>query len=230
VTEREWTRGNNLQEMLDFVRLHQGAARTKAGRRRLRLFCCACVRHVSRPTDPADLPGLLDIAEQCAEGLAGNRELAQGRRAALPGTRSTSAVEPILRQAMCACLDQDQFAQRVPVCAQLATFVAAQRSYGEQHHTDVAVTASQKAYAAETAFQPDLMREIFGNPFRPLAARKFSADLRSLAQSCNEGDASVYPILADALADLGEEAAAAHCRQSGHVKGCHIVDWVRGMA
>ena len=48
-----------------------------------------------------------------------------------------------------------------------------------------------------------------------------------LAQACYD-DQSHYPLMADALADLGEEAAAAHCRQPRHVKGCHVVDWILG--
>jgi hypothetical protein len=50
-----------------------------------------------------------------------------------------------------------------------------------------------------------------------------------LARAINEGDHSLYPLLADALDDLGEPDAAGHCRQGEHVKGCHIVDWVLGM-
>jgi hypothetical protein len=49
-----------------------------------------------------------------------------------------------------------------------------------------------------------------------------------LAQACYEGDRSLLPVLADALTDLGEEAAAEHCRQEGHARGCHVIDWVRG--
>ena len=37
-----------------------------------------------------------------------------------------------------------------------------------------------------------------------------------------------FPILADALDDLGEGQAAEHCRRGGHVKGCHVLDWVLG--
>jgi hypothetical protein len=37
-----------------------------------------------------------------------------------------------------------------------------------------------------------------------------------------------FLVLADALADLGEEQAGEHCRLGGHVKGCHVLDWVLG--
>jgi hypothetical protein len=84
------------------------------------------------------------------------------------------------------------------------------------------------AEKAEHRAQCDLVREIFGNPFRPLPLRSFSAHVRGLAQAWYEGDALLLPLLADALADLGEQAAAEHLRQGNHVKGCHVVDWARG--
>jgi hypothetical protein len=71
-----------------------------------------------------------------------------------------------------------------------------------------------------------LLREVFGNPFRPLPARSFPAHVLALAGAAAEEDPSLYPLLADALDDLGEEQAADHCRQAQHVKGCHVVDWI----
>ena len=50
-----------------------------------------------------------------------------------------------------------------------------------------------------------------------------------LARECYDAFPAVsdrFLILADALADLAEEQAAEHCRQSEHVKGCHVLDWV----
>jgi hypothetical protein len=74
----------------------------------------------------------------------------------------------------------------------------------------------------------ELLREIFGNPFRPPAKRRFTAELRGLALACYD-DQSHYPLLADALADVGEDEAAAHCRLPAHVRGCHVVDWILGL-
>jgi hypothetical protein len=85
--------------------------------------------------------------------------------------------------------------------------------------------------AGGAAARASLLREVFGNPFRPLPARRFPVEVRGLAEACYAGFPEQSPdlaVLADALADLGEEAAAAHLRQGVHVKGCHIVDWVLG--
>jgi hypothetical protein len=53
----------------------------------------------------------------------------------------------------------------------------------------------------------------------------------ALARECEHtfpGTSPCFPLLADALADLGHEEAAAHCRATGHVLGCHVLDWVLG--
>jgi hypothetical protein len=50
-----------------------------------------------------------------------------------------------------------------------------------------------------------------------------------LAQACSDAFPHVsdqFLILADALEDLGEGQAAAHCREKVHVKGCHVLDWI----
>ncbi len=80
-----------------------------------------------------------------------------------------------------------------------------------------------------------LVRDIFGNPFRPVA---FSPSWRSdtavsLARGMYEArDFAAMPILADALQDAGCDNADIldHCRDAkgGHVRGCWVVDLVLG--
>jgi hypothetical protein len=84
------------------------------------------------------------------------------------------------------------------------------------------------------AFYSALVRDIFGNPFRPVT---FSAEWRTdtavtLARTMYEArDFSAMPILADALQDAGCDNVdlLAHCRGPGpHVRGCWVVDLVLG--
>jgi hypothetical protein len=80
---------------------------------------------------------------------------------------------------------------------------------------------------AETAF----LRCLFGNPWRPLPPRPFPVHVVGLAQSIYAAFPAVspeYAILADALEELGEADAAAHCRTGLHAKGCHLLDWITG--
>ncbi len=79
-----------------------------------------------------------------------------------------------------------------------------------------------------------LLRDVFGNPFRPAT---FSTEWRSsttvalAAQMYESRDFSAMPILADALQDAGCDDADVlnHCRKpSVHVRGCWVVDLVLG--
>jgi hypothetical protein len=80
-----------------------------------------------------------------------------------------------------------------------------------------------------------LVRDIFGNPFRPVT---FDADWRTstvvaLAKQMYESrDFSAMPILADALQDAGceNDDILKHCRDAKgvHVRGCWVVDLVLG--
>jgi hypothetical protein len=88
----------------------------------------------------------------------------------------------------------------------------------------------------ELSAQADLLREIFGNPFRPVAfdPRWRTADVVALAQAIYDDRAfDRMPILADALLDAGcdDEQVIGHCRGDGpHVRGCWVVDLVLGKA
>lgn len=100
-----------------------------------------------------------------------------------------------------------------------------------------------RTLTAVRAAQADLVREVVGNPFRPVA---FSPSWRTdttvaLARQMYESrEFSAMPILADALQDAGcdNPDILSHCRdekagggssaQGGHVRGCWVVDLVLG--
>jgi hypothetical protein len=102
--------------------------------------------------------------------------------------------------------------------------------------------------------QADFLRDIFGNPLRPMdtgwyrtavypgGAHRINVPaanpswqtrtVTSLARLAYDGqDFSLLPVLADALEDAGCENAFVldHCRSQGpHVRGCWVVDLVLG--
>jgi hypothetical protein len=95
------------------------------------------------------------------------------------------------------------------------------------------------AWASESDIQmaiASLLRDIFGNPFRPVAFNPSwrSATALDLARGMYESrDFGPMPILADALEDAGcdSDDILAHCRGDGpHVRGCWVVDLVLGKA
>ena len=87
---------------------------------------------------------------------------------------------------------------------------------------------------AERAAQADLIRDVFGNPFRPVYAdpRWLTSTVLSLAQSIYSDRAfDRLPILADVLEEAGcdDPDILTHLRSDGpHVRGCWAVDLVLG--
>jgi hypothetical protein len=76
----------------------------------------------------------------------------------------------------------------------------------------------------------DLLRDIVGNPFRPVSAdpRWLTSSVIDLARAMYESrDFAAMPILADALEEAGCDSPdiLAHCRRGGtHIRGCWAVD------
>ncbi|HEY1191931.1 MAG TPA: hypothetical protein VGE74_30150, partial [Gemmata sp.] len=235
MTETEWGACADPGPMQRFLRDARGAARRKQGRRRLRLFACACARgvwHLLR--QPGSRQGLYS-AELYADGQTTTRELATA------GRQAKAAVAA----------EYPNFEARSRVhgeAAQAARHAAAPR-YDDGNHPSVAhaAIAASRAWALERgesfdgehqrqrqAVHAGWLRDIFGNPFRPItlspAWRTDTA--RALARQMYESrDFSALPILADALQDAGCDAAEVlgHCREPGeHARGCWAVDLVLG--
>ncbi|VTR94122.1 Uncharacterized protein OS=Sorangium cellulosum (strain So ce56) GN=sce5710 PE=4 SV=1 [Gemmata massiliana] len=84
------------------------------------------------------------------------------------------------------------------------------------------------------AAQAALLRDIFGNPFRPVTfspSWRTSTAVALASQMYESRDFGAMPILADALQDAGCDSTDVldHCRGPGpHVRGCWVVDLVLG--
>jgi hypothetical protein len=81
----------------------------------------------------------------------------------------------------------------------------------------------------------DILRDVFGNPFRKTnfnRAWRTSTAVALAEQMYESRDFGAMPILADALQDAGCEDAVilSHCRdaKATHVRGCWVVDLVLG--
>ena len=107
----------------------------------------------------------------------------------------------------------------------------------------VLTTRSDNAYSAACKVYYDLayrengwiVRDIFGNPFRPVAfdpAWRTETAVLLARQMYDSRDFGAMPILADALQDAGceSEEILSHCRDANqvHVRGCWVVDLVLG--
>jgi hypothetical protein len=86
----------------------------------------------------------------------------------------------------------------------------------------------------QSSAYPTLLRDIVGNPFRPVVLDSHwrTANVIGLAQSIYAERAfDLMPILADALEDAGCDNTdiLIHCRQAGkHMRGCWVVDLALG--
>jgi hypothetical protein len=99
---------------------------------------------------------------------------------------------------------------------------------------------ASKHLTQHLAAEPDwpggwLVREVFGNPFRPIAFHPSWLTPTAVGIARGVYDDRAFdrlPILADALQDAGceDEQVLAHCRGGGpHVRGCWVVDGVLGL-
>jgi hypothetical protein len=213
--ERTWLTGDDFRGMIAHLRDEHRAARTKAGKRKLRLFQAACFRMIWDLLPPQLRP-VVEALEQDADGRP--VEGGMGRLYAVVMQSHTPAIADSTTQH---CIHFGLMQAVIPGSpAQAADRIA--------RYVEMAVSSSGLPLRASArTCLCELLRDVFGNPFRPLPRRKFPAEVVGLAQACYD-DHSHYPVLADALDDLGEPEMAAHCRLSGHVRGCHVVDHVLG--
>jgi hypothetical protein len=188
--------------------------------RKLRLFGCACGRRLSHIVTDERFEEALSVLERYADGLAKESDRIRvskcdefkvvkgGKRTAGHFARSTihDTAQKTIQRAI----------------NYLGVAVAS------------ALQTSPKSHSAEYAQNMILLRDIFGNPFRPVT---FSPSWRtdtvlSLARQMYESrEFGAMPILADALQDAGcdSDDILAHCRGAGpHVRGCWVVDLVLG--
>ena len=225
MTEAEWLTAMDPMPMLAFIR-------DKASARKLRLSAVWCCRTLHHLLVPAALE-LISVAERVAEGSAGSDERKRARQAAfeLPwlkdlstahrrGPAKSAVGEALSRRAW----EAAESTARISIGLRgIETGLA--RGWG---------WSSEEARDIHRTEVTEVLRDIFGNPFRPVP---FSLEWRTdtaiaLARQMYEArEFSAMPILADALQDAGcdNPDILDHCRGAGpHVRGCWVVDRVLG--
>ena len=226
MTEQEWSARPAPWAMVTHLLNRCGTARTKAGRRKLRLFGCACCRRVWHLLTHPTARVAVETAERFADGQTTQAELDNAARQVEEALDADRRIPWDLRQPR-----DDRTTQ-----AYYAAWIAAGKVCGKAAR---AASASSEAgivfrwlggEAAEVEAQARLLRCTFGNPFRPAA---FSSTWRtgsavSIARQLYESrDFLTLPILADALQDAGcdNDDILDHCRAPGpHDRGCWVGD------
>lgn len=222
MTEAEWLACTDPQAMLEFLR-------DKASDRQLRLFAVACCRRISHLIlDPRSRPAV-EAAEQLAEGFVSDDEVWLTRDEAELAAGDHEQGDGCIDSREAAFLVMEPVASEAADHASSCAVVAVGGWTGDQ--------AEMIARQAEQAAQSDLLRDVFGNPFRPVAldpSRLAWNDgiVVKFAQSIYDNRAfDRLPVLADALEEAGctNQEILDHCHQPGeHVRGCWVVDCCLG--
>jgi hypothetical protein len=221
MSEQEWLEWRDPGMMLRH--LLQGTT----SERKLRLFAVACCRRIWHLLRDESSRQAVRLAESYADGLASKEELVHvadnARTAAimLHGMADDLWSSELLTAAYAA--DAAMWAATCPVDQADYAWQTARSAGGEPFMA-----------SPEPVAQCDLLRDIFGNPFRPVALDPAwqTATVLALAQSIYHKRAfDRQPFLANALEDAGCDNAdlLAHCRGLGeHVLGCWAVDLILG--
>jgi hypothetical protein len=227
MTEEEWLECADPQVMLRYLQ-------RKTNDRKARLFACGCVRRIYAVLTDERSRNAIEAAQRFADNLAGNEE----REAAFAAAEN--ATEPLLAAVE---VRGEYTLDFWAASAAVATLrIRTRPSPAECDPIETAAGFSRMAAGVdfdrpdvaskEEAAQAALLRDIFGNPFRPVTVEPVwrTTNVVALAQAIYDDRAfDRLPILADALEDAGCTNAEilTHCRQPGeHVLGCWLIDLV----
>ena len=208
MTEAEWLACTNPQRMLFFLR-------GRASDRKLRLFACAyCRLQWNLLTDERSRKAV-EMAEEYADGLVSEAECREAAGAALA-------------------VDQTNLPE-------LYAYAATAAWYTIYYKAEVAAGTTCDADAMEWYAEhekemphPMLLREVFGNPFRPVVVDSAwqTAGVISLAEEIYRARAfERMPMLAVALEQAGcdSQEMLNHCREvREHFVGCWVIDLLLG--
>jgi hypothetical protein len=222
--------------------------------RKLRLFAVACCRSIWHLLNDTLSRQAVEVVEQFADGqttldvIGGLHEAAEKKmRETYPasvtplpggGSRLTSKdtaldfylpslAETITQNPFYRYMAQDS-TDSVGAIAMYSAIGAGQWNTTEMD------SICERIAGAQATINCSLLRDIYGNPFRPvtLDAAWQTSTVVALAQSVYDERAfERLPILADALEEAGCTNAdlLVHCRQPGeHVRGCWVVDLLLG--
>ena len=217
-----------------------------ASNRKLELFALACCQRV-RSLLPEEARVGLDLAERAAAGLFDPNQRSRSRAAAMivllsaargcswgwrGGTLEATQAVAIWARDIRA-MGIDEASETALLAAQAAIRSAVRVAGGAVEAVDAAWTTWQ----AERAAQADLLRDLFGNPWRPAAVDVSwltwnNGCVPKMAHAIyEERRFEDLPVLADALEEAGcaNTAILDHCRGAGlHARGCWGLDSLLG--
>jgi hypothetical protein len=211
--------------------------------RKLRLFACACYHHIRHLLPHPEARAAVEVAQRFADGEVGFAKFVQTEARirelslALEGQwRASQGAERVALQPTHAALALawQCLWDLAPKAAYYAPYTA---QFYFAHITEPDAPNDPvhgSTGRTEARAQCTLLRDIFGNPFRPVAfdpAWRTDTAVALARQMYDSWDSGAMPILADALQEAGcdSDEVLGHCRGPGpHVRGCWVVDLVLG--
>jgi hypothetical protein len=216
----------------------------KGSDRKLRLFACACYGRLGSLLPDPRARAAVEVAERFADGKASTHELElaaaqvrqplndlEGRWRSSRGVESAALTPTHGALALGGVICWAQAQKAAYYAASNASWVLAAIQNPGDSLSGSGFGAGQRS---EERSQADLLRCIFGNPFRRVTAdpRWMTSGVVALARTIYDERAfDRLSSLADALEGAGceDESILTHCRSvSGHARGCWVVDLVLG--
>jgi hypothetical protein len=241
MTEADWLSCTDPGPMLEYLT-------GKASERKLRLFAVACVKRVERFLREKEGRQAFKFAERLIEGPVSKPQIRRvyykagnaywklidqpGQGNGCPYTAallaaSDALAHPWLELSPLATCFVSHFHEAACAASFALANADASPSSAEGSPWHLAVRAELKGQTA-------LLRDISGNPFRPVALCPswLTPNVTGLATTIYEDLVfDRMPILADALEEAGCDNAdiLTHCRGPGpHVRGCWVLDLLTG--
>jgi hypothetical protein len=229
MSEAQWLAGRDPTTLLH-------ALPVALDQRKVRLFACACCRRIWHLLPDPAYREAVAVNELYADGEADEAEWHHR------GQKTAEARLPVREDLLRAASAVGRLFSRWWGwnCRRFAEEIATEvrEALGEEAEREafargvprwetriVGVEAMRREEAAQAA----LLRDIFGNPFRPSVVRgPFSLRLQLLAEAVYGGAADAVGPLHDALLDIGLTELAEHFRQPDHPRGCWWIDRLRG--
>ena len=218
MTEEEWLRATDPTPMLKFLQ-------DFGARRKLQLFVCGMCRKAWPLITESVLRCAVEVSERYADGKVEAVEFDNVVNSAWETTGDFLVGEEEHRANWAATwsvtINNKWFAE-------LAVASLLQEPWSAEQYKGIV------AYPELRLLYVELLRDIFGNPFRPVTVLPEwrTSTVLALATGIYEEKAfDRMPILADALQDAGcsNEDILDHCRGPGpHVRGCFLIDLILG--
>lgn len=235
MNEADWLTCEDPQAMLQHLRETRRIHRSPGGRRKLRLFLCACFRRLQSLLPDPRTWAAIELGERLADGFFDAESIHRADLQAVEAAREGKEIAQVRPGGLRTSSAMALLAAEVRLCLEPQPWLAVQNASARLN----ALARCDREIASQTgpAIRSELLREIIGNPFSPavpdVAWLEWNGGVVwKIARTIHdEYRFEELPVLADALEDAGcaDPDILGHCRGGGlHARGCWVADLLLG--